>query len=225
MLIIGHRGARGLIAENTLESIQKAIDLGVDVVEFDVWTTKDGVPVVHHDSSLVKMTGKASQIFDMNLAQINKVKTHGGYRIPTVEEALKILKDTPAMLEIKDFYLSDGVLKLLDKFDKADISITSFRHNVLIDLIQRRQGLKIYAATSWHPVDTLRFIRQNGLYGLTLNYRMFNPLIYWFAKRNKIKIRLYTVNSPFYVRLLKAFRFDVDICTDYPDRFQKHQAK
>ena len=221
MLIIGHRGARGLVAENTLESLKKALDLGVDVVEFDVWTSKDGVPVLHHDSSLVKMTGNTAQIFDMSLGQIRKVRTHGGYKIPTAEEAFKLLRGTPVMLEIKDFYLSEGVLKLLNKFDKMDISITSFRQNVLSDLSQRRQGLRLYAATSWHPIETLHFIKQHGLYGLNLNYRSFNPLIYWLAKRGDIRIMLYSVNSPVYVKLLKKMKIDVGICTDYPDRFQK----
>ena len=36
MLTIGHRGARGYIAENTIESIQKALDLNVDGIEIDV---------------------------------------------------------------------------------------------------------------------------------------------------------------------------------------------
>jgi glycerophosphoryl diester phosphodiesterase len=219
MLIIGHRGARGLEDENTLESFAKALKLGVDGIEFDVWTSKDGVPVVIHDSSLARTTTSSGQVFDMTLDQIKTVRTRSGYKIPTVEEALKMLKGTPVMLEIKDFYLSDGVLKLLDKFDKMDISITSFRHNVLSDLNQRRQGLKLYAATSWHPVETVHFIRQNNLYGLTLNHRSFNPIIYWLASRQKIKMRLYTVNSPFYVKLLKRFKFKVDICTDFPDRF------
>jgi glycerophosphoryl diester phosphodiesterase len=45
----GHRGARGLLPENTLPSFQKAIDLGVDTIECDMAITKDGVVVIHHD--------------------------------------------------------------------------------------------------------------------------------------------------------------------------------
>ena len=46
ILNIGHRGARGHIAENTLESIQKAIDLNVDGVEIDVFRCASGEIVV-----------------------------------------------------------------------------------------------------------------------------------------------------------------------------------
>ena len=45
----GHRGARGLLPENTLPSFQKALDLGVDTIECDMAITRDGVVVIHHD--------------------------------------------------------------------------------------------------------------------------------------------------------------------------------
>jgi glycerophosphoryl diester phosphodiesterase len=45
----GHRGARGLLPENTLPSFQKALDLGVDTLECDMAITKDGVVVLYHD--------------------------------------------------------------------------------------------------------------------------------------------------------------------------------
>jgi glycerophosphoryl diester phosphodiesterase len=48
----GHRGARGLLPENTLPSFQKALDLGVDTIECDMAITKDGVVVIHHDLRL-----------------------------------------------------------------------------------------------------------------------------------------------------------------------------
>ena len=50
--IHGHRGARGLLPENTLTGFERAIALGVDALEFDVCMTRDGVPVVHHDTAL-----------------------------------------------------------------------------------------------------------------------------------------------------------------------------
>jgi len=48
----GHRGARGLMPENTLPAFQKALDLGVDTLECDMAITRDGVVVVHHDLHL-----------------------------------------------------------------------------------------------------------------------------------------------------------------------------
>ena len=50
--IHGHRGARGLLSENTLPAFERAIALGVDALELDIGMTRDGVPVVHHDRAL-----------------------------------------------------------------------------------------------------------------------------------------------------------------------------
>jgi glycerophosphoryl diester phosphodiesterase len=55
-LAIGHRGAQGLAPENTLAGFQLAIDLGVDMVELDVALSRDGIPVVVHDSHLTRTT-------------------------------------------------------------------------------------------------------------------------------------------------------------------------
>jgi glycerophosphoryl diester phosphodiesterase len=50
--IHGHRGARGLLPENTLPAFERAIELGVDVLELDTGLTRDGVVVVLHDRTL-----------------------------------------------------------------------------------------------------------------------------------------------------------------------------
>ena len=61
LLVIGHRGAKGHIAENTLPSIAKAIELGVDGVEIDIFKCASGELVVFHDQTLEKLTN-SSQI-------------------------------------------------------------------------------------------------------------------------------------------------------------------
>lgn len=48
----GHRGARGLLPENTLPGFEKAIELGVSTLELDVGVSKDGVVVISHDRAL-----------------------------------------------------------------------------------------------------------------------------------------------------------------------------
>ena len=50
--IHGHRGARGLLPENTLPAFREAIALGVDILELDTGVTADGVVVVLHDPAL-----------------------------------------------------------------------------------------------------------------------------------------------------------------------------
>lgn len=45
----GHRGCRGLMPENTIPAMLKAIDLGVTTLEMDVSFTKDNVPILSHE--------------------------------------------------------------------------------------------------------------------------------------------------------------------------------
>ena len=50
--VIGHRGAAGLMPENTLAGFKKAMELGVDTIELDIRLTSDNEAVVYHDSKL-----------------------------------------------------------------------------------------------------------------------------------------------------------------------------
>jgi glycerophosphoryl diester phosphodiesterase len=50
--IIGHRGAAGLVPENTLSAFQRACEIGVDAIELDVLLTADNTIIVHHDYGL-----------------------------------------------------------------------------------------------------------------------------------------------------------------------------
>ena len=59
-LIVAHRGASGYLPEETLEAYQKAIDLGADVIEPDLISTKDGVLIARHDPNLAISTNVAS---------------------------------------------------------------------------------------------------------------------------------------------------------------------
>src|SRR5687767_2763653 len=50
--IQGHRGARGLLPENTLPAFARALDLGMTTLELDCGVTRDGIVVVAHDRTL-----------------------------------------------------------------------------------------------------------------------------------------------------------------------------
>ena len=62
--LVAHRGQPFTFPENTLESIQQAISCGASAVEFDVQMTADHVPVISHNSSLLKTAG-----IDLNITK------------------------------------------------------------------------------------------------------------------------------------------------------------
>ncbi len=59
-IVVAHRGASGYLPEETLEAYAKAIELGADVVEMDLISTKDGALICRHDPNLAISTDVAS---------------------------------------------------------------------------------------------------------------------------------------------------------------------
>lgn len=129
IMIVGHRGVRGRYPENTLCSFQAALDLELDLIEFDVRLTKDKKIVVCHDAEIDRTTDGKGRIADMTLeelrcydAGVKKAKRFAGEKIPTLEEvlALVVKADYTVLLnvEIKDyeFALVDQTIAQLRSF-------------------------------------------------------------------------------------------------------------
>ncbi len=96
--IIAHRGASGIAPENTLSSITRALELGVDEVEFDLWATKDGTVVACHDPTLDRTTnavGRISEHFWDEIRHLDSGAWFGaawqGITMPTVDEIFELV--------------------------------------------------------------------------------------------------------------------------------------
>jgi glycerophosphoryl diester phosphodiesterase len=72
-LIIGHRGASGLAPENTLAAFSLAVALGADGVEMDVQLSRDGRPVVMHDTRVNRTTNAKGSVSRLTLAQLQRL--------------------------------------------------------------------------------------------------------------------------------------------------------
>jgi glycerophosphoryl diester phosphodiesterase len=99
IVVIAHRGAHREAPENTLASLEKAIEIGCDYVELDVRRTKDGALVIMHDASVNRMTNGQGKIEDLTLAEIRRFEVksrHGsrwaGLKVPTFDEMLEHAK-------------------------------------------------------------------------------------------------------------------------------------
>lgn len=109
---VGHRGSRlEELPENTLAAFKEAIKGGADVLECDVYLTTDNEIVIHHDDSLVRMTGVDKMIFDCSFKELPKIKAAGKHKdyskaelenIPRLSELFDILPDNVSVIiEIK----------------------------------------------------------------------------------------------------------------------------
>ena len=114
MLIIGHRGAKGLLPENTLESFGIAFDVEADVLEFDVRVTKDHKLVVIHDAHLTRTHNHPVAVSGMTLAELRSLSAD--HLIPTLEEVLDIYFGNVMLnIEVKSRGAGEAVLRLIKK--------------------------------------------------------------------------------------------------------------
>src|SRR4051794_3095625 len=101
--IVGHRGAAAHAPENTLASFEKARELGVDMVEFDVHLTADRRCVVIHDETVDRTTDGHGLVGSKTLPELRELDAGNGERIPTLEELLAWARDVemPLSVELK----------------------------------------------------------------------------------------------------------------------------
>ena len=97
--IIGHRGVKNLAPENTIESILKAIQLGLKWIEVDVKISKDGIPFLLHDDYLERTTNGFGLASSYNYSEVKKLDAGKFYYNkktliypPTLKEVMDICK-------------------------------------------------------------------------------------------------------------------------------------
>ena len=97
---MGHRGAAGAAPENTLASIRRASEEGAPWVEFDVMLTADGVPVLHHDDSLLRTTGRDRPMAETPFEALAGLdagswfsEAFAGEPLPSLEQALVLVAE------------------------------------------------------------------------------------------------------------------------------------
>lgn len=136
-LRIAHRGASGsgLAPENTLAAFERAIQIGVDAVELDVRSTRDGVIVVMHDPTVDRTTNREGPVDELTYAQLREASAGGwfgpqfeGERIPTLQEVLDLVRHRAlAVVEIKSNWIAEQVLRAAHEVDVMDqIVVQSF---------------------------------------------------------------------------------------------------
>ncbi|MDN3652078.1 glycerophosphodiester phosphodiesterase family protein [Thalassotalea ponticola] len=101
VVAIAHRGGTGLgEPENTLAAFEQAIRDGIDVIEIDLRSTKDGAIVVIHDETVNRTTNGRGKVIDHTLAELKQLDAGRGQRIPTYQEVLQLLVETDITLLI-----------------------------------------------------------------------------------------------------------------------------
>ena len=136
-LRIGHRGAAALAPENTLAAFRRALELGVDFVEFDVLDLVDGTLVLAHSDDLLEVSHgvAAGRVRGLRLEKLREVAP----QLPTFDEALGFLASVEVGLH-------------------ADVKCERHGHEVAAAI--RRYGLVDRAVASSFSMRTLHDLRE-----------------------------------------------------------------
>ncbi len=125
--LVAHRGYAKHYPENTLVALQEALKAGACFVEFDVQMTADHVPILLHDSTLLRTGGTRKNVLEMTFAQTQEVsvgetkrlgKDFSEVKIPTLLDAIFLMRNFPdsmAFIEIKEESLQHFGIEIVVK--------------------------------------------------------------------------------------------------------------
>lgn len=225
MRVIGHRGACGYAPENTLASIELAIQLDVDMIEFDVHALKSGELVIIHDDTVDATTDGTGLVTDFDTVELRRLDAGGGLQIPFLHEGLNLInRRKPVNAEIKgrntarpladllkhyieeEGWTSDDFLVTSEKPEELDVFIT-----LLPDI---RTGL-VYPPGPSNPF--LTDTKGKHIQTVTLNAEYVSEVDVMMAHQHGLEVNVYTVNDLIEAERLAAMGVDA-IFSNYPDK-------
>ena len=227
VLVIGHRGARGHVAENTLASIEKAMELGVDGVEIDVFRCASGELVVFHDKTLEKLTDGVGYIEQMTLDSIKQFRVLGKEPIPTLNEVMDLIDGKIQLnIELKGTQTAILTSELLVLYFKEsnwkseDIFISSFDWNELDIFYEVNKEVAIAVLTEDNPLDAIPIGQRLSAFAINPNFKSLTQKNIKKIQDAGFKVYPWTVNEPEDIK--KMIEIGVDaVITDYPERIRR----
>ncbi len=229
--IIGHRGAMSVAPENTLESFAKAIEMGVTMVEFDVWLLSDGHFIVLHDENLERTTDGTGSVLLRTSSELRGIDAgswfsaaHAGARIPLLEEVLDLCKGKVRLLIEMKAHFAAGYRperQLVDCLRRhgitRDCQVISFNHLMPLRVKEIDASIDTGINYSCAPVDPLvdAVLARADTIHPSMSGSVTEELVER-AHRRGIGVSATTNDRAEMLRLLRA---GVDgICTNHVDR-------
>ncbi|XVV11166.1 glycerophosphodiester phosphodiesterase [Actinoplanes sp. CA-131856] len=228
-LAFAHRGGAAEGDENTAEAFARAVGLGYRYVETDVHATTDGVPVVFHDSSLLRLTGTARRIGALTWPDLRTVRVGGAAAIPRLDE---VLDAWPAIRFNIDVKADDATAPTVAAVRRAGAT-----GRVLLASFSDRRLARVRAlagpsiATSMGPASVAR-LRLASLWGVRLKpppsiaaaqvparqgpVTVVDRRFVATAHRSGLQVHVWTVDDP--AEMTRLLDLGVDgIMTDRPE--------
>lgn len=225
-LVIGHRGAMGHETENSLASIQKALDLGVDMIEIDVFKISSGEIVVFHDDTVDRLTNGPGKIEEYNIFELKRLILDGGHKIPMLQDVLKLIDNKVALnIELKGADMSDRVNFIMDYYIKQknwspeNFIISSFNWDELRAMRKINGEVAIAVLTEENPIDAIPVAKELNAVAINPYFKNLDAVVANEIREAGFKIYTWTVNEPADIDAMKQINVD-GIITNFPERVQ-----
>ncbi|TFG13561.1 glycerophosphodiester phosphodiesterase [Candidatus Thorarchaeota archaeon] len=170
-LIMAHRGDPVAAPENSLLSMRKAVEIGVDFLETDVRMTRDNHLVLFHDETLLRTTGRESKVKELTLDEMKEIDlgetfSPDGKKFPfrgkdigivTLKDAFDAFPDIPFNLDIKDKdpVAPEMLASIIREYGRQENVIVASFHDK--QLVRFRNSMP-EVATSACPGEITRFV-------------------------------------------------------------------
>ena len=207
--LIGHRGVKNLKPENTLESITKAFDLGLECVEIDVKVSKDNIPLLLHDDTLDRTTNGSGLVCNFTFDQINQLDA--GYffynsktdiKVPNLSSVLDLIKRKQKYLNIElkpnknyEKLNVENTLQAINKISYDKIYFSSFDLLSCITLKETAPHLQCgflnHDFTKFNINETIDICKKYNFFSCGINLNLFsNSVVNQFVE-NEIQVTVY----------------------------------
>ena len=224
-MVIGHRGAMGHETENTLASIQKAMDLGVDMIEIDVFKIRSGEIAVFHDERLERISNAGGNIEEYYITELRQVILDGNHRIPILQDVLKLVNNqVPLNIELKGAQTADRVNFIANYYIKQrgwsaeNILISSFNWDELREMRKLNPDVAIAVLTEDEdPTKALPVAKELNAVAVNPWYKTLTAENVQKIQDEGFKVYTYTVNEPEDIARMKEYGVD-GIFINYPER-------
>lgn len=225
-LVIGHRGAMGHETENSLASVQKALDLGVDMIEIDVFKIESGEIVVFHDQTVDRLTNGPGNIEDYNITDLKLLTLDGGHKIPMLQDVLKLIDNRVALnIELKGANTADRVNHAIQFYTKSrgwshgNFLISSFNWDELRAMRKFNDSVAIAVLTEDNHLDAINVAKELKAVAINPDFETLDADVTKKIKDAGFKIYTWTVNEPKDIAAMKELGVD-GIITNFPERAQ-----
>jgi len=209
----------------------KALDLGADMIEFDVQLTRDDVAIIFHDETLERTTNGSGRVAETDFSAISRLDagswfgaSFADHEVPTLEEVLGLLAGRAMLnIEIKpDTRVEPLVRRVVTAVARFELFETTIFSSFAVDAMRSLRRLVPDARIGvlcqrGEQAAALALAEEIGAVTLHPAAAIVDTDLVREAHARNLSVYPWTVNEPGEIALLRALGVD-GIFTDYPDR-------